>query len=118
MTVDEAKAVHAAYQLPRKDRPPASEYMRYMLAKKVLAAAKLLTLTAGQRGFLEAARFPGESRSRAPLPDQPASASAPPQAARPDDTADEPPSWATEDADLSAADAPDFSATNDVSVEA
>lgn len=61
MTIDEAQAVHAAYQRPRKDRPPASEYMRYMLAKKVLAEAKLLTLTAGQRGFLEAARIPGDS---------------------------------------------------------
>lgn len=57
MTVDEAKAVHAAYQRPRKGRPPASEYMQYMLAKKALAGAKLLTLTAGQRGFLASVRW-------------------------------------------------------------
>ncbi len=59
MTLDEAKAIHAAYQR-RQSNGSAHEYMAYMRAKGVLADAGLLTLTAGQRGFIAAARKPLE----------------------------------------------------------
>jgi hypothetical protein len=59
MTTDEAKRIHAAYQAMRSKGTPA-EYLDYMRAKGVLADAGMLTLTAGQRGFIQAIRKPQE----------------------------------------------------------
>lgn len=57
MTLDEAKQIVAAYQT-RKAQAPAEFYMRYMRAREVVAKAGGLQITAGQRGFLAAARSP------------------------------------------------------------
>jgi hypothetical protein len=59
MTTDEAKRIHAAYQAERVKGAPA-EYLEYMRAKGVLADAGLLTITAGQRAFIQAIRKPQE----------------------------------------------------------
>lgn len=53
MTLIEAQRVHDAHQTGR-GRPSAAEYMRYMDAKRVLAAAGMVRLTPGQIGFLKA----------------------------------------------------------------
>jgi len=59
LTADEAKRIHAAYQAERVKGTPA-EYLEYMRAKGVLADAGLLTITAGQRAFIQAIGRPQE----------------------------------------------------------
>lgn len=57
MTVSEAQAIHAEHQQRRQRATPA-EFMAYMQAKQVLAAAARLALSPGQRGYLAAAKLP------------------------------------------------------------
>lgn len=57
MTLDEAKRIVGAYQT-RKGQANPGEYLRYMQAREVVAKAGGLQMTAGQRGFLAAARRP------------------------------------------------------------
>lgn len=60
MTLDEAVKIHGAYQAMKCKGTPA-EYMRYMQAKSVLADNDILSLTPGQKGFLDAVRRPAIS---------------------------------------------------------
>jgi hypothetical protein len=57
MTHDEAKAIVAAYQT-RKAKAEPGEYLRYIVAREVVAKAGGLQMTAAMRGFLAAARRP------------------------------------------------------------
>lgn len=57
MTHDEAKAIVSAYQTRKTQASPA-EHLRYMQAREVVAKHGGLQMTAGQRGFVEAARKP------------------------------------------------------------
>lgn len=60
MTLDEARRIIDAYQT-RKGKAEPGEYMRYMRAREVVAQAGGQPITAGQRGFLAAARGPLEA---------------------------------------------------------
>lgn len=57
MTLDEAKRIVGAYQT-RKGKAEPDEYLRYILAREVVAKAGGLQMTAAQRGFLAAMRRP------------------------------------------------------------
>lgn len=57
MTLDEAKRIVGAYQT-RKGQASPDEFMRYLLAREVVAKAGGLQMTAAMRGFLAAARRP------------------------------------------------------------
>lgn len=57
MTSDEAWKIVSAYQA-RKGQASPAEFMRYWHAREVLSKAGGPPLTAGQRGFLAAARRP------------------------------------------------------------
>ena len=59
MTLDEARRIVGAYQT-RKAQATPDEHMRYMQAREVVAKAGGLQMTAGQRGFLAAARRPAD----------------------------------------------------------
>ena len=56
MNLIDAQRVHDAHQTC-KGKPTPAEYMRYMWAKKLLADAGRLQLTAGQRAFIRSATF-------------------------------------------------------------
>lgn len=57
MTLDEANAIVSAHQTCKGKADP-GEFMRYMLAREVVAKAGGLQMTAAQRGFLAASRKP------------------------------------------------------------
>lgn len=75
MTLTEAQRIHDAHQT-RKGKPTPTEYMRYMWAKKLLADAGRIVLSAAQRGFIVAAHFPegitgGDARAHLPAAEFP-----------------------------------------------
>lgn len=59
MTLQEAQRIVGAYHA-RKGQASPAEYMRYWQAREVVAKAGGQQMTAGQRGFLAAARRPTE----------------------------------------------------------
>jgi len=59
MIREEAHTIVNAYRAkPGRVQPPANEYMAYMRARGVLDKLGVERLTAGQRGFLDAATTP------------------------------------------------------------